>query len=620
MQKKFFITTPIYYVNDEPHLGHAYSSVIADIFARYHRLFNYEVFFLTGTDEHGQKVSEAAAKAGRSPQEQCDLMVKRFLAVWKKMNLSHDDFIRTTEPRHTTRVQEILQRLWDTGEIYADEYEGWYCVPEERFWTEKDLVDNNCPLCGREVQRLAEKNYFFRMGKYQEWLIDHLKTHPRFILPPTRRNEILGFLQQPLGDLCISRPKERLAWGIPLPFDDDFVTYVWFDALFNYVTAPESLGKQVWPATMHLIGKDILTTHCVYWPTMLKASGLDLPETIFGHGWWLFQETKMSKSLGNVVKPLDLVDKYGADAFRYFMAREMSLGQDASFSEEALVGRYNSELANDLGNLYSRLLKLNNTYCEGKYTGNAGGGDFEGISDKDIDKLLSKVRKNAEKLQLNAALDDLLAFVRGINRIIEIVAPWKMGKTDPEKTRDFLAQALKAVANVAGLLMPIMPEKMEGLLAEMGIGPLADLRMSEQIDLPEGQGLPKKAALFPRVKYEAPKPLPEPVEEEMISFDEFKRMQLKIARIISAQPAPDSDKLLILEVDLGEDKRQLVAGIAEQYQPQDLIGKLVVVVANLKPAKIRGIESQGMLLAAEHDGKLVILAPDGDIAPGAVVT
>jgi methionyl-tRNA synthetase len=619
MQKKFFITTPIYYVNDEPHIGHAYCSVIADILARYHRLFGYDVFFLTGTDEHGQKVAEAAVKAGRSPQEQCDLMVQRFQAVWKKMNLSHDDFIRTTEERHTTRVQEVLQKLWDAGEIYADAYEGWYCVPEERFWTEKDLVDNNCPSCGREVQRLTEKNYFFRMGKYQQWLIDYIKDHPRFILPRTRRNEILGFLQQPLGDLCISRPRERLAWGIPLPFDDDFVTYVWFDALYNYVTAPHSLGKQIWPASLHLIGKDILTTHCVYWPTMLKASGHDLPETIFGHGWWLFQEAKMSKSLGNVVKPLDLVDKYGVDAFRYFLAREMSLGQDASFSEEALVGRYNSELANDLGNLYSRLLKLNHTYCEGKYLGQSASDATEGVSDQEIDKLIHKVKNSIEKLKLNTAIDELMTFVRGINKAIEVLAPWKTGKTEPEKTREFLAQALKAVANVAGLLMPVMPEKMGSLLTEMGIPQPVYLTMTEKLTLPEGRDLPKKAALFPRVKYEAPKPLPEPVEEEMISFDEFKRMQLKIARVLSAAPAPDSEKLLILQVDLGDEKRQLVAGIAQQYQPQDLIGKLVVVVANLKPAKIRGIESRGMLLAAEHEGKLVILSPDGDIAPGAEV-
>ncbi|HEX7343136.1 MAG TPA: class I tRNA ligase family protein, partial [bacterium] len=378
MKKKFFITTPIYYVNDEPHIGHTYSTVIADVLARYHRLFGDQVFFLTGTDEHGQKVVEAAAQAGRSPREHCDLMVQRYQAVWEKLEISHDDFIRTTEERHIRPVQDILRKLWDIGEIYAAEYEGWYCVPEERFWTEKDLVEGNCPSCGREVRRLSEKNYFFRMGKYQPWLIEYIKGHPRFILPESRRNEILGFLAQPLGDLCISRPKERLSWGVPIPFDDQYVTYVWFDALLNYVTAPASRGGDWWPASIHLIGKDILTTHSVYWPTMLKATGLDLPETIFGHGWWLFEDAKMSKSLGNVVKPLSMADKYGVDAFRFFLVREMSLGMDASFSEAALVNRYNSELANDLGNLYSRLLKLLKTYSDGRIPKAADANDETG--------------------------------------------------------------------------------------------------------------------------------------------------------------------------------------------------------------------------------------------------
>ncbi|MFH1863001.1 MAG: class I tRNA ligase family protein, partial [bacterium] len=366
MTGKFYITTPIYYVNDEPHIGHAYCTIVADVLARYQRLFGADVFFLTGTDEHGQKVAEAAQIAGRTPQEHCDLMVVRYLDVWRKLHISHDDFIRTTEDRHKSRVQQILMKLWEIGEIYEDYYEGWYCVPEERFWTQKDLNAGMCPSCGREVHRLTEKNYFFRMGKYQPWLIQHIHDHPSFIQPEVRRNEILGFLASPLEDLCISRPRKRLSWGIPLPFDKEFVTYVWFDALLNYFTAPASLNLNCWPASLHLIGKDILTTHCVYWPTMLKAAGLELPETIFGHGWWLVENTKMSKSLGNVVKPLTLVDKYGVDAFRFFLCREMSLGMDATFSEEALVNRYNGELANDLGNLYSRLLKLLQTYNGGK--------------------------------------------------------------------------------------------------------------------------------------------------------------------------------------------------------------------------------------------------------------
>ena len=622
MRRQFYVTTPIYYVNDEPHLGHAYCTVIADILARFHRLFGDKVFFLTGTDEHGQKVAEASQETDRTPKEHCDLMVQRFKAVWKKLDISNDDFIRTTELRHTTKVQEILMQLWSAGEIYEAEYEGWYCVPEERFWTEKDLSEGKCPSCGREVRRLTEKNYFFRMSKYQDWLIDYIKTHPRFILPESRRNEILGFLSGTLGDLCISRPRERLSWGVPLPFDENFVTYVWFDALLNYYTAPLSRGNNCWPANLHLIGKDILTTHCVYWPTMLKAAGLDLPETIYGHGWWLVEEAKMSKSLGNVVKPLSLVDKYGVDAFRFFLAREMSLGMDASFSEAALVNRYNSELANDLGNLYSRLLKLIHTYCDAKIPPKkADHTKVCDLSDEAVSALKEKVRTRIEELQLNAALDEIMAFVRGINRAVEMAAPWKMGKVDPEGTKVFLRQAIEALANVAGLLYPVMPAKMSRILKDLGIEFAQNPCLEDKLNLAAGHHLPQKAALFPRVKLDisSETPTPEPKKETMIDIAEFKRINLKIARILEAARAPKSDKLLVLKVDLGDETRTLVAGIADQYEPESLVGKSVVVVTNLKPAKIRGIESRGMLLAAEKDGKLALIIPDGEIAPGAEI-
>ncbi|MCX6641323.1 MAG: methionine--tRNA ligase [bacterium] len=624
MPEKFFITTPIYYVNDEPHVGHAYCTIMADILARYHRMFGDQVFFLTGTDEHGQKVAEAAQKAERTPQQQCDLMVQRFQAVWKKLNISHDDFIRTTEERHKIRVQEILIRLWEKGEIYEAEYEGWYCVPEERFWTEKDLVSGNCPSCGREVRRLTEKNYFFRMGKYQDWLIDYIKKHPRFILPESRRNEILGFLTtQPLGDLCISRPKERLAWGIPLPFDDKFVTYVWFDALFNYYTAPESLGVDWWPASLHLIGKDILTTHCVYWPTMLKASGLDLPQTIFGHGWWMVDHTKMSKSLGNVVKPLQMADKYGIDAFRFFLVREMSFGMDSSFSEVALVNRYNSELANDFGNLYSRLLKLIHTFCAGKIPA-ASPGDQYGLGGERVEELRRTTIESIGELRPNAALDKIMNYVRSINRSVDSAAPWKSGKTDPSGTCAFLRQALEALANAACLLYPVMPEKMGQILSDLGVIRHEQPCFTKELTLPTGHALPEKAMLFPRIEFKPPKtaeiksaPIP---SEGLITVEDFKKVKLRIARIISAELAPNSDKLLQLQVDLGSEQRQIVAGIAQQYQPADLVGKLVVVVANLEPARIRGIESQGMLLAASEKGKLVVLTTDGDIGLGAGIS
>jgi len=622
MADKFFITTPIYYVNDEPHLGHAYCTVIADVLARYHRLFGDRVFFLTGTDEHGQKVAEAAAQAGRSPKEHCDLMVQRFQAVWEKLEISHDDFIRTTEERHVKLVQEVLQRLWEAGEIYESEYEGWYCVPEERFWTEKDLIEGNCPSCGREVRRLSEKNFFFRMGKYQNWLIEYIKQHPGFIQPESRRNEILGFLSKPLGDLCISRPKERLSWGVPIPFNAGYVTYVWFDALLNYVTAPASKGGNWWPASLHLIGKDILTTHCVYWPTMLKAAGLELPETIFGHGWWLVEETKMSKSLGNVVKPLSLADKYGVDAFRFFLVREMSLGMDASFSEVSLVNRYNGELANDLGNLYSRLLKLLHTFSDGKIPESVpkASSDFAGLSP---DPLWARVRAHVGDFHLNAALDDVMAFVRGINKAVEDAAPWKAGKNDPAGVRQFLSQALEALAGAALLLHPVMPGRMGRLLSDLGC------QWEKKPELPlgrcltPGHPLPEKASLFPRVKFELPEPVPatEVIQQESyVTLEEFSRLDLRVARILQAESVKGAHKLLKLQVDLGGEKRTIVAGIAQHYQAEDLLGRSIILLANLQPTKFRGIESQGMLLAAQAGGHLTLIAPDAEIAPGAKIS
>ncbi len=477
MSKPFYVTTPIYYVNDEPHLGHAYTTILADVLARYARLRGDETFFLTGTDEHGQKVQEAAQWLGVDPQTHADEMVVRFRQTWERLHVAYDDFIRTTEPRHVRVVETILQGLWDRGEIYRGEYEGWYCVPDERFWTEKDLIDGNCPDCERPVERIVEPNYFFRMSDYQDWLIKYITAHPSFIQPESRRNEVLGFLRRPLGDLCISRPVNRLSWGIPLPFDPDYVTYVWFDALINYVTAAGYLVDDehfahLWPQAIHLIGKDILTTHSVYWPTMLQAAGLPQPQTIFAHGWWVVQETKMSKSLGNVVKPLDLAEVYGVDGFRYFLMRDMTLGRDADFSEENLVHRYQGDLANDLGNLLHRLVNMIGRYCDGRIPKPGEPTDEETALRKRCLALVPQALDQIEALAINEALAQMMSVVGEINSYLERTAPWRQAKAgQAERVATILYHATEALRLTSILLQPVLPERMAELWRRLGWQP-----------------------------------------------------------------------------------------------------------------------------------------------------
>ncbi|MDA0745970.1 MAG: methionine--tRNA ligase, partial [bacterium] len=625
---KFYISTPIYYVNDDPHIGHAYTTIMADVLARYHRSAGDDVMFLTGTDEHGQKVEQAAQKRGISPQVHCDEMVTRFQALWETLNISHDDFIRTTEERHRSVVCKILQELYDTGEIYADNYEGWYCVPDERFWTEKDLVGGKCPECGREVVRISEKNYFFRMSKYQDWLVSYIQDHPRFILPVSRRNEILGFLKNPLNDLCISRPKARLGWGIPLPFDEDYVCYVWFDALINYITAPgylqneEAFGKW-WPASCHLIGKDILTTHSVYWPTMLKAMGLPMPETILGHGWWMVDEQKMSKSRGNVIRPLDLADKYGVDAFRYFLVREMVLGLDSSFSEEAFVNRYNAELANDLGNLLNRTVVMAQRYLDGKVPEIDPTHDaLTGLKEQ-AKKTLAGTRDGVVEMNPGGILDGAWELVREANRFAEAQAPWNLAK-DPEKRVELEVTVyglLETMRHLSVLLFPVMPGKAEEMWAQLGIPDRIDTVQIQDLQawggLRAGGSVQGGGAVFPRIEKKPVENLVEkPKKEELqmseektdlISFQAFQKVKLRVARVEAAERVEGADRLLKLQVSLGDEKRQLVAGVAQHYEPEALVGRQIVVVANLEPAKIRGVESQGMLLAASGEGGLALL-------------
>ncbi len=502
---KMYITTPLYYVNDEPHIGHAYTTVLADVLSRYNKLIGNDVYFLTGTDEHGQKVQEAAKKTSLDPKAHADKYVLRFIDLWETLNIEYDDFIRTTEPRHTVKVQKMLAFLKDQGDIYPDEYEGLYSVSEERFITEREYETGEF----REVKKIKEKNYFFKMSKYQEQLLDHINNNPDFIKPNSRKNEVLGFLKQPLNDLCISRPKSRLSWGIELPFDKKYVTYVWFDALLNYITAikwseDDIFFEKWWPANYHLIGKDIITTHAVYWTTMLLAANIQLPKTIFAHGWWLSDETKMSKSLGNVVKPLDLIDIYGEDSLRYYLMRDMVLGQDANFSIDSFAKRYNSELANDLGNLVNRIFVLIDKYFDSKVPkpGNYSDIDLELI--EKIKKTPIEINASYNSMKINEALEKISSIIKSLNKFLEVKAPWKSIKENPNQEGD-AATTLYICIDIlrisAQLLYPIMPSKTSLILNSMGVSEINNnLKFGAII---EGTKLNNNiGVLFPKVEQE----------------------------------------------------------------------------------------------------------------------
>ncbi len=647
----FYVTTPIYYVNDKPHIGHAYTTILADVLARYHRLLGVPTWFLTGTDEHGQKVAQAAAANGITPREQCDRTVVRFQELWKHLDITCDDFIRTTEERHTSIVRKVLQDLYDRGEIYPAEYEGWYCVTCERFFPEKDLLDGCCPECRKPVEKLVERNYFFRMGKYQEWLIAHINEHPEFIQPEHRRQETLGFLRKPLEDLCVSRPKSRLAWGIELPFDKNYVTYVWFDALLNYVSgvgygSDAAMFGKWWPASCQLIGKDILTTHTVYWPTMLKAMGVPLPKTVFAHGWWLVGRDKMSKSLGNVVNPMTMAETYGIDAFRYFLMAEMTLGQDASFTEEAFVKRYNSDLANDLGNLASRVHKMIQRNLGGSLPARHAPGAAE---ESLVAATLHAVRQMEECLggmQINRGLAEVAAAVREGNRYFDQMAPWKLAKdNDLAALEKVLYAGAECLRIVSGLLYPVMPAKMTELRRALGLTDAEIVPRRERLaaweGLEPGRPVGELAALFPRIEKEKPaapaesakkaeakpeksgKPAKSAAVEPppgVVEFADFAKLQLRTAKVLQAERVEGADRLLKLQLEVGSETRQIIAGVAASYAPADIAGKTIVIVANLKPAVIRGIQSNGMLLAAKDaSGSFRLVTVDGAVPSGTPV-
>tara|TARA_Y100001970_G_scaffold290465_1_gene424291 strand:+ start:456 stop:1973 length:1518 start_codon:yes stop_codon:yes gene_type:complete len=498
----FYITTPLYYVNDEPHIGHAYTTILADVIARFQKNMDNNVYFLTGTDEHGQKVQEASQKRNMSPQNHADEYVERFVKLWKKLNIEYDDFIRTTEKRHTDRVEDLLMILWEKGEIYQDEYEGLYSVSEERFITEKEYETGEF----REVKKIKEKNYFFKMSKYQKQLIDHIQKKTDFIRPESRKNEILGFLNKPLNDLCISRPKSRLNWGIELPFDEEYVTYVWFDALTNYISSigwnsDENKFNELWPANYHLIGKDIITTHAVYWSTMLLAANIELPKSIFAHGWWLMNDTKMSKSLGNVVKPLDLIDEFGSDALRYYLMRNMVVGQDANFTYDLFIKRYNSDLANDYGNVVNRVLVLIDKYFESKVP---CPGDYNKIDIELIGNFKSaylKISNLIKDLKIHDAAELIFSLIRLINKYLEKKEPWKTVKENSEDkgiTATTLFISIEAIRICSLLLNPIMPNKTSIVLDSIGIKS-TNIKQISFGEIAPGQKINLISTLFPRI-------------------------------------------------------------------------------------------------------------------------
>ena len=661
--KPFFITTPIYYINAEPHLGHAYTTMVADAAARAHRLMGEDVFFLTGTDEHGQKVERAAQKAGLNTSAFADRVSQKFRDLLPVLNISNDDFIRTTEPRHHAASQALWRRVRERGHIYKGRYEGWYCTVDEVFVPDTQLQNGRCPICGNAVERIAEESYFFRLSAFRDRLLDHYRQYPDFVTPKARRNEMMSFLEAGLEDLSVSRTSFR--WGIPVPDDPAHVMYVWFDALTNYMTAAgygdgdEAAVRQferVWPADVHLIGKEIVRQHAIYWPAILLAADLPLPLQVDSHGWWLMEGAKMSKSRGNVVRPQGYIDRFGLDALRYFVFREMVFGQDASFTDEAFLTRYNSDLANDLGNLVSRATTMIHRYCGGMVPPpdvQALSRDHELELGRRLDGVVDSVKSAVGSFQFSSALREIWDVIGATNRYIVTREPWVLAKDVAKRSEleTALNVSADAVRVIAELVRPFMPETGERTLRMLGIEPSARSWQSLTCNaLQAGTRLGPTSALFPRIET----PLEElqqmaadnetnlPAEvppvlavapavpaasaalpasaapvAERISIEDFMKVELRVAKVLTAERVEKSKKLLKLSVDVGTEHRTLVAGIAEAYEPEALVGKTVVIVFNLKPAKLMGIESNGMVLAASPDGgKPIVISFDDPPPPG----
>ncbi len=626
MDKRFYVTTPIYYVNAEPHIGHAYSTILADVQARFHRMLGEDTYFLTGTDEHGDKISEAAKNNNSTPQEYTDRISAKFKAAWKEIGICNNDFIRTTEERHKKVVAEILQKVYDAGDIYFGSYGGNYCTGCERFLTETELVDGKCPDHNKPPVFIEEKNYFFKMSKYQGWLVDYINANPDFIRPERYKNEVLSLLKsEVLEDLCISRPTSRLTWGIPLPFDNNYVAYVWVDALVNYISAlgypdGEKFAKY-WPAAQHITAKDILKQHGIFWPAILKAAGIELYSHLNVHGYWNMEGLKMSKSLGNVVTPKNLIDKFGNDQVRFFLMREMNFGSDARFSEETIINRINFDLGNDLGNLVNRTLNMARKFFDGKVPSfepshNAGRDD---LSERFANAIGDYVAFMTT-FQTSIAIEKLWEFVRFLNKYIDEKKPWALAKDGAtHELASVMRNLLESIYGIAFLLTPVLVEKSPLIMQALGNGktPANVEELALLKSLADGAELGDPGILFPRMEIEKTAETEAPAQKEtpkkdahaknkeeetgLLDIKDFTRVDIRVAQILSAERVEGSDKLLELKVDAGIDQRTIIAGIALAYSPEDITGKKFLLVANLKPATIFKRQSQGMLLAAKQN-------------------